>query len=268
MRIAILSSLPWLDMHSYKNFFLDELVKKPWAQRSDIVLVYGRTKLSDYLQQARRFGIADGLMKLRSLTGARSPRPAVSQNRKGKRLPLLAAELGIATHFFERLGDPECLSFLKAFRPDVMSNLSGQYIPSRVLAIPRSGVFSAHYSFLPELRGGDTVRWSIFLDRPLFVCHMALAPEMDMGDILRTKRVPVARGDRLEDIYCRCQMASAEGHLRLLDDLKAGRITRIPQRKEQGSLFYMMGRYLKSKVDHVLWENRYSHYVEADSGIV
>jgi hypothetical protein len=56
--------------------------------------------------------------------------------------------------------------------------------------------------------------------------------------------------------------------LRLLDDLEAGRITRIPQRKEQGSLFYMMGRYLKSKVDQVLRENRYSHYVEADSGIV
>jgi methionyl-tRNA formyltransferase len=267
MRIAILSSLPWLDRHSYKKLLLEELAKKPWVRRSDVVLVYGRTKLSDYLEQARRFGIADGLKKLRSLSGTKEPRPAVSREKKAKRLASLAAELGIASRSFDRLGTPQCLSFLKAFQPDVACNLSGQYIPSRVLTIPRHGVFSAHYSLLPELRGGDTVRWSIFLDRPLFVCHMALAPEMDMGDILRTERVPVFSGDRLEDIYCRCQMASAKGHLQLLEDLENGRINRIPQRKEQGSLFYLMGRHLKSKVDRSLRENRYSHYVETHSGI-
>ncbi len=112
------------------------------------------------------------------------------------------------------------------------------------------------------------MRWSIFLDRPVFVCHMALASEMDMGDILRTERVPAVRGDRLEDIYYRCQMTSAKGHLQLLEDLEAGRMTRTSQRKEQGSLFYRMGRYLKSRVDQALRENRYSHYVEADSGII
>ena len=268
MRIAILSSLPWLDRHSYKNFFLEELAKKPWVQRSNVVLVYGRTKLSDYIKEARRFGITDGLKKLRSLSGPKGPRPAVSPARKARRLTSLAAELGIASRSFDRLGTPECLAFLKAFQPDVICNLSGQYVPSRVLAIPRHGVFSGHYSLLPELRGGDTVRWSIFLDRPVFVCHMVLAPEMDMGDIVRTKRVPVIRGDRLEDIYYRCQMTSAKGHLHLLDDLEAGRITRVSQRKEQGSLFYRMGRHLKLKVDQALRENRYSHYVEADSGII
>jgi methionyl-tRNA formyltransferase len=91
---------------------------------------------------------------------------------------------------------------------------------------------------------------------------------MDMGDIVRMNPVPVVRGDRLEDIYYRCQMTSAKGHLHLLDDLEAGRITRVSQRKEQGSLFYRMGRHLKLKVDEALKENRYSHYVEADSGIV
>jgi hypothetical protein len=58
MKIAILSSLPWLDRHSYKKFFVEELAKMPWAMRSDVVLVYGRTKLSDYFEQARRFGFA------------------------------------------------------------------------------------------------------------------------------------------------------------------------------------------------------------------
>ncbi len=53
MRIAILSSLPWLDRHSYKKFLLVELAKKPWVRRSDVVLVYGGTKLSDYIKQAR-----------------------------------------------------------------------------------------------------------------------------------------------------------------------------------------------------------------------
>ncbi len=268
MRIAILSSLPWLDRHSYKKFLLVELAKKPWVRRSDVVLVYGGTKLSDYIKQARRFGIADGLKKLRSLSGANGSRSTFHQEKRPNRLTSLAAELGIASRFFDRLSAPECLSFLQAFRPDVACNLSGQYIPSRVLAIPRHGVFGAHYALLPKLRGGDTVRWSIFLDRPVFVCHMALASEMDMGDILRTERVPAVRGDRLEDIYYRCQMTSAKGHLQLLEDLEAGRMTRTSQRKEQGSLFYRMGRYLKSRVDQALRENRYSHYVEADSGII
>jgi folate-dependent phosphoribosylglycinamide formyltransferase PurN len=268
MRIAILSSLPWLDRHNYKKFFLEELAKKPWVQRSDVVLVYGRTKLSDYIKEARRFGIPDGLKKLRSLSGTKGLRPAGPQEKRPKRLTSLAAELGIASHYFDRLVAPECLSLLQAFQPDVVCNLSGQYIPSRVLAIPRHGVFGAHYALLPELRGGDTVRWSIFLDRPVFVCHMALAPEMDMGDILRMERVPVVSGDRLEDIYYRCQMTSAKGHLQLLEDLEGGRMTRTSQRKGQGSLFYRMGRHLRSKVDQALRENRYSHYVETDSGII
>jgi folate-dependent phosphoribosylglycinamide formyltransferase PurN len=268
MRIAILSSLPWLDRHSYKKFFLEELAKKPWVRRSDVVLVYGRTRLSNYVEQARRFGIADGLTKLRSMLGAKGPRPNIpehrKQERKARRLSSVAAELNIATRYFDRLGSPQAVSFLRAFQPDVIVNLSGQYIPSRVLAIPRHGVFGAHYSLLPELRGGDTVRWSILLDRPMFVCHMGLAPEMDMGDVLRMERVPVVRGDRYEDIFGRCQVISAKGHLQLVEDLENGRITRFAQDKHEGSLFYGMGRYLKSKVEQTLRENRYSHYVEAD----
>lgn len=82
------------------------------------------------------------------------------------------------------------------------------------------------------------------------------------------ERVSVVRGDRYEDIFHRCQMISAKGHLQLLEDLQGGRVARVSQRKEQGSLFYLMGRYLKSKVDEPLRENRYSHYVEADSSLI
>jgi methionyl-tRNA formyltransferase len=120
----------------------------------------------------------------------------------------------------------------------------------------------AHYADLPRIRGGDTVRWSVLLDHPLAVTHLFLAPALDMGDIVARTPVPVEKGDSIEDLRRKCRRACERGHLRVIDSIVDGTLEASPQRLEDGSTFYRMGRYLREKADRALADRAYSHYVD------
>jgi methionyl-tRNA formyltransferase len=172
----------------------------------------------------------------------------------------MAATLGVGVRTFDRFKSHDCLDYVQQFGAEVVINVSGLYIPDELLKLSRVGVVGSHYAALPTVRGGDSVRWSILLDIPVCVCQMVLASQIDMGDILHKRAVQVSRGDTAPQIYRRCQAASAEGLLDVLDHLYAGSLTRTVQKKEDGQMFYRMGLHLKSKVDTILLNETYSHY--------
>jgi folate-dependent phosphoribosylglycinamide formyltransferase PurN len=264
MRLAILSSFPLVDNHHYKKFFLRGVESRS-DKLSEVVLVYSHIGLADHLREAwNRFGFADSLRRFRHNRAA--PSDAENGNGssgdQGTKLPTLAAHAGIEVRRFDRFGTPECVRFLENFRPDVIHNFSGMYIPQAVLAASRVGVVSGHYGLLPQVRGADTVRWSILLDIQQAVSHMFLSAEMDMGDILSTEAVSVARGDDLARIRRKCQTLNGAAHLRLLDRISTGDVTWTPQRREQGTYFYPMGKRLREKVDRILREQRYACYAD------
>lgn len=260
MRVAILSSFPLIDRHGYKKHFLLELLKKPYVRPQDVLLVYSKARLRDYRAEARRFGHGDVLHKLHQFGAGRAVSAAEPSAPKGT-LGSLARGLGIEVTTFDVLSAPACVNLLRRFAPDVIHNLSGVLVPKEVLGLSPAGVVSGHYGMLPELRGTDVVRWSIYLNMPVAVCHMSLAAELDMGDILSTRPVAVHRGDRFDDIYGRCQRESAEGHLALLDTPQTGPLERRRQRKEEGCVYQRMGRLLRDKVDAALAAQAYCHYV-------
>ncbi|NIM96733.1 MAG: hypothetical protein GTO24_01220, partial [candidate division Zixibacteria bacterium] len=175
-------------------------------------------------------------------------------------LSKLAKQNQIPVRYFSKLADMDCLEFMRSCEPDVIINLSGVYVPRELLSLPKLGVLSGHYGFLPVLRGGDTIRWTIWLDLPMVVSHMFLAPELDMGDILRTSPIPVTRGDTIACIRKKCQMAVVEGHLEILDSIARGSLKRRVQRKAEGSVFFMMGRHLRKQVDKKLELGLYENY--------
>lgn len=270
MRVVVLSTFPWLDRHAYKHHFLQQLARKPYVKAADVVLVYGKTRLADYSREASKLGWRESLSRLfpskkeGQLPVARQNPGPGARATTSQSLRATATALNMRVHLFPSLGDQPCIKFLKAFDPDAVINLGGQYVPRAVLQLARNGVFSAHYAELPAIRGSDTVRWSLLLDRPLAVTHISLAPALDMGDILRLERVAIRNGDSFGDVYRRCQDVATAGHLELLDALHQGAVGRLPQRRSQGQLFYRMGRHLREKVDNLLRHNSYSHYVQAD----
>jgi hypothetical protein len=288
MKVAILSAFPRIDRHAYKTYFLEQLLDRPWLRPEDVLLVYGNARLRDYRRELGRLGAGEvlrrlpGLLSQRRRTGddrpgdaagpaagpaaelAAGPAPGGSTAERvgASSVAALARRRGVRVAVFGTLAARDCLELLRDFGPDTIHNLSGAYVPRPLLALGTgpAGVVGGHYGLLPDLRGTDTVRWSIHLDMPLAVSHMALVPELDMGDILSVRPVAVQRGDTFARIYRKCQFASADGHLDVLEAVRAGTLVRTPQRQEDGSLFQRMGPFLRDKVDAKLARGEYAHY--------
>lgn len=264
MKVVILSSLPRIDRHAYKAYFLDRLLGRPWARPEDVLLVYGQSRPRDYRRELRRMGPGEVLRKLPGLLSRRGPGRARAPAGAARpaTMAAVARRRGVRVEVFDALGSPDCLALLRDFGADSVHSLSGAFVPPEVLATAAgpTGVVGGHYGLLPMLRGTDTVRWAVYLDLPVMVSHMALAPELDLGDILSVRPVAVQRGEALSDIYRKCQYAVADGHVEILDALHDGSVRRTPQRREEGSLFQRMGPLMRRKVDDKLVRQEYAHY--------
>jgi methionyl-tRNA formyltransferase len=264
MKVAILSAFPRIDRHAYKTYFLEQLLDRPWLRPEDVLLVYGNARLQDYRRELARLGAGEVLRRLPGLLSQRrrTTGQPTAERAGASSVAGLARRRGVRVAVFGTLASRGCLDLLREFTPDAIHNLSGAYVPRPLLALGTgpAGVVGGHYGLLPDLRGTDTVRWSIHLDVPLAVSHMALVPELDMGDILSVRPVAVQRGDTFARIYRKCQFASADGHLDVLDAVRAGTLVRTPQRQEDGSLFQRMGPFLRGKVDAKLARGDYAHY--------
>lgn len=264
MRVAVLSAFPIVDRHRYKHLVLESLASRRGVV-DDVALIYGYSDPRALFGVARRmYSFGDGLARVRkaaspSNAGAVTLDRSAESERSG-RLDGAARDHGFSVAKFSRYTDSDCAGFVRTFRPDVAFNLSGMYVPSTLLTLPRIGVIGGHYALLPEIRGADTIRWAILRDRPIAVSHQMLAEEYDMGDILRREAVQVRRGDSLDDIRAACQMTHARGCVALVDEIARGALDRERQQRVAGSYFRRMGTHLCNKVDRLLSEARYSHY--------
>jgi folate-dependent phosphoribosylglycinamide formyltransferase PurN len=267
MRMAILNAFPLVDRMDYKKFLIEELLKRV-SDPKDLAIVYSHARLTDYYEVGiKRLGLSRSLEKIQKpttpSTGPSAPASELPdiEHKKGS-FSRIAGSLGIPVKRFHRFKDKSCTEFLQDFAPDAMINVSGQYIPKKILNTSRFGVIGGHYGLLPQMRGGDTLRWSILLDVPIYVCHMFLKTTLDMGDILSKEPVPVFRNDTIATLRRRCQFQSAKGFIHLFDLMLQNKIKRTPQRKSEGSTYYRMGKFLRDKVDTLMAEGRYSHYAE------
>jgi len=227
----------------------------------EVVVVYAGTRFSDYYREIRRRGYRD---LPRSSSGGQDNSVDAAGATEGRWMTLKrqALESNVQVHSFPTLEAPQCLSFFERYSPDIVHNVSGLFVPRSLLEVTGGRVVGGHYADLPRLRGRDTIRWSILLDHPLRVTHMLLAPVMDTGDVIRHSSIDVSKGDDIPSLRRKCQRKSAEGHLAIAEDVAEGRLDPVPQDLSAGSTFYQMGRFLRAKVDELLSEQRYSHFVE------
>jgi len=260
MRVIVLSSYPYVDTHPHKILFLKLLLER--LEASNIALCYVQSSLQHHIRRARQqFQVADALRLFKIFRQRSSQQPqlveALKDVPRGK-VMTIARRWGIAVHLFPKM--QQLRSFVEDVGPDIIHNFSGAFIPRSLLKIAPAGVVSGHYGELPALRGGDTIRWTILLDYPMILTVMRLAPELDMGDILLKRRVPVYQGDTVALLRFRCQIANARAQIETFDRWRAGTLIPTPQRREDGSTFYRMGQYLRSLVDQRLQMGQYSHF--------
>jgi methionyl-tRNA formyltransferase len=112
-------------------------------------------------------------------------------------------------HVVGNQNDRRSLDLLRSLEPDLVV-LAGARILSRdVLAVPRIGAVNAHPAPLPGPRGTGVVGRSILAELPVAVTVHFAAPELDAGDVVERRLVPIEAGDTLEAIQERADALCA-----------------------------------------------------------
>jgi len=133
--------------------------------------------------------------------------------------------------------DPEFLEALRALAPDLLVVVAyGRFIPELALAVSRLRGINLHPSLLPRYRGAAPIPRAIAAgERETGVTVLHLSEEMDAGDIIVQRAVPIAPDDTtatLEPRLAREGAAMLAEAVRLLD---RGLAPRHPQDPAQAT---------------------------------
>ena len=148
--------------------------------------------------------------------------PPVAEVAKAKGLRLLQPP---------RLKSAEIIETLRALAPDVHVTVAyGRIIPREVLEIPRLGSINVHPSLLPKYRGASPIEAAILHgETETGVTVMYQSMDLDAGDLILQRRVPVDPDDTARTLEARLARVGADALVEALRLVAAGRAHRIPQ---------------------------------------
>ncbi len=130
-----------------------------------------------------------------------------------------------------RLRSPEVIETLRGLAPEVSVTVAyGKIIPSEVIELPPLGSINVHPSLLPKYRGASPIEAAILNgDTETGISVMYLSMELDAGDLILQRRVPIAPDDTARTLETRLAQVAADALVEALRLIAAGRAPRIPQ---------------------------------------
>lgn len=157
---------------------------------------------------------------------------------KGRHLKLtpcpvkaLAEARGIPVLTPERVADPHVLASVEALRPDLIVVAAyGQYLPSRLLAMPRLACINIHPSLLPKYRGAAPIQWAVASgDTMTGVSILHVSKKMDSGDLILQASYPIGDEDTAGSLEPKLAEFGAELMLQAIAQVEQGTAARLPQ---------------------------------------
>ncbi len=155
---------------------------------------------------------------------------------------VFAVNHGIPVSQFERIRNPEGVSALRAFAPDLMVTAAfGQILSLENLSIPTYGCINVHGSLLPKYRGAAPIQWAIINGETITGITTMLTDEgMDTGDILLTDVVAINPNETAGELYARLSVLGAQTLGRTIDALMDGTLKRTPQDPQKATKCVML----------------------------
>ncbi|MFC1492214.1 methionyl-tRNA formyltransferase [Nitrospinota bacterium] len=155
---------------------------------------------------------------------------------RGRKLTPPAVKVRALEHGLEVL-QPERVraADISPFSPDAAVVAAyGQYLSSKLIAVPRLSAVNIHPSLLPRWRGAAPIQRALLAgDTETGVCSMRVAKEMDAGAVLGKVVVPIGPRDTSEDLHDK--LASASGPL-ILDTLVRLERNEVAEEEQDESL--------------------------------
>jgi methionyl-tRNA formyltransferase len=132
---------------------------------------------------------------------------------------------------------PDVLALLRSLAPACLVVIAfGQKLSDDLLAIAPHGGINLHSSLLPKYRGAAPINWAVINNDPVAgVSVIEVTNVMDGGAILATAHTPVGDSETAGELHDRLAALGAPLLPRVLDDLAAGTVQRLPQDKSLAS---------------------------------
>lgn len=114
-----------------------------------------------------------------------------------------AATLNIPVLQPEKLSGSEEMNKILSMEPDLIVTAAyGQYVPTKLLKTPRFKAVNVHASLLPKYRGAAPIHSAIINgDQETGVTIMYMEKEMDAGNIIAQKTIPITKQDDVGTMF-------------------------------------------------------------------
>jgi methionyl-tRNA formyltransferase len=152
----------------------------------------------------------------------------------------LAEANGIRALLRTRPDDAELLAELKAADLDlIVANNWRTWLPPEIFALPRHGTLNVHDSLLPAYAGFSPLIWALINGEPEVgvTAHMMNA-ELDAGDIVVQRAVPVGPKDTTTDLFHRTVDLIAPITTEAISLIETGNVVPIAQDRSKASFFH------------------------------
>jgi methionyl-tRNA formyltransferase len=130
----------------------------------------------------------------------------------------------------EKLKNPEFIEELRALRADLQVVVAFRMLPEIVWNMPPVGTINVHASLLPKYRGAAPINWAIINgEKESGVTTFKLTHEIDTGNILLQKRVPIGENETAGELHDKLKDAGADLLVETVRGLVDGSIKEQPQ---------------------------------------
>ncbi|MEU1543635.1 methionyl-tRNA formyltransferase [Actinacidiphila glaucinigra] len=152
----------------------------------------------------------------------------------------LAEKHGVPVLLRNRPDDAELLETIRAAAPDIIvANNWRTWLPPEIFDLPPHGTLNVHDSLLPAYAGFSPIIWALVNgEERVGVTAHRMDGELDAGDILLQRSVPVGPDDTATDLFHRtCDLIAPLVH-ESLDLIASGRAEWTPQDRTRASFFH------------------------------
>ena len=130
----------------------------------------------------------------------------------------------------EKLKDSTFVEQLRKLNADLQIVIAFRMMPEIVWAMPPLGTFNLHASLLPKYRGAAPINWAVINgDTETGVTTFFLKQEIDTGDIIQQRRIPIAETDNVGIVHDKLMTMGADMVIETVDANLNDSIKPIPQ---------------------------------------
>ncbi|MGW3364786.1 methionyl-tRNA formyltransferase [Streptosporangium canum] len=152
----------------------------------------------------------------------------------------LAEKHGVPVLLRYRPDDEELLAALRDAAPDIIvANNWRTWLPSEIFDLPPHGTLNVHDSLLPAYAGFSPLIWALINgEKEVGVTAHRMNAELDAGDIVLQRAVPVGPDDTVTDLFHRTVDLIEPIVREALDLIASGRARWVAQDRSKASFFH------------------------------